>query len=209
MKAVLWIFVLIIAPFVIAKVDQWRKRGIGDTWAWWKSENMPYELRSATLFLSEQDISTTQPVPMHGRVDQVYKAKNGVLIPLDTKLRQVNHIYESDIIQLSVYRVILSHKYKAPVAKYGYVRTVVETADGDRVRYIKTNLLSEKEVVKLWHRYQSIRSGQVKTSCSVPSLYLVIREQVTPAAASRQERSDRVSEEASYHRNSHFLPYAL
>ncbi|WP_407229578.1 hypothetical protein [Escherichia coli] len=166
MKAVLWIFVLIIAPFVIAKVDQWRKRGIGDTWAWWKSENMPYELRSATLFLSEQDISTTQPVPMHGRVDQVYKAKNGVLIPLDTKLRQVNHIYESDIIQLSVYRVILSHKYKAPVAKYGYVRTVVETADGDRVRYIKTNLLSEKEVVKLWHRYQSIRSGQVKTSCS-------------------------------------------
>ncbi|MCV5153199.1 hypothetical protein OFC46_25200, partial [Escherichia coli] len=33
-------------------------------------------------------------------------------------------------------------------------------------RYIKTNLLSEKEVVKLWHRYQSIRSGQVKTSCS-------------------------------------------
>ncbi|HGN8816189.1 hypothetical protein [Salmonella enterica] len=127
---------------------------------------MPYELRSATLFLSEQDISTTQPVPMHGRVDQVYQTKNGVLIPLDTKLRQVNHIYESDIIQLSVYRVILSHKYKAPVAKYGYVRTVVETADGDRVRYIKTNLLSEKEVVKLWHRYQSIRSGQVKTSCS-------------------------------------------
>ncbi|MBG9433307.1 hypothetical protein I5772_22220 [Klebsiella pneumoniae] len=166
MKPVLWIFVLIIAPFVIAKVDQWRKRGIGDTWAWWKSENMPYELRSATLFLSEQDISTTQPVPMHCRVDQVYQTKNGVLIPLDTKLRQVNHIYESDIIQLSVYRVILSHKYKAPVAKYGYVRTVVETADGDRVRYIKTNLLSEKEVVKLWHRYQSIRSGQVKTSCS-------------------------------------------
>ncbi|EPS8934101.1 hypothetical protein ACVJEA_002742 [Vibrio cholerae] len=166
MKPVLWILVLIIAPFVIAKVDQWRKRGIGDTWAWWKSENMPYELRSATLFLSEQDISTTQPVPMHGRVDQVYQTKNGVLIPLDTKLRQVNHIYESDIIQLSVYRVILSHKYKAPVAKYGYVRTVVETADGDRVRYIKTSLLSEKEVVKLWHRYQSIRSGQVKTSCS-------------------------------------------
>lgn len=87
MKPVLWIFVLIIAPFVIAKVDQWRKRGIGDTWAWWKSENMPYELRSATLFLSEQDISTTQPVPMHGRVDQVYQTKNGVLIPLDTKLR--------------------------------------------------------------------------------------------------------------------------
>lgn len=81
MKAVLWIFVLIIAPFVIAKVDQWRKRGIGDTWAWWKSENMPYELRSATLFLSEQDVSTTLPVPMHGRVDQCIKPKVGFSSP--------------------------------------------------------------------------------------------------------------------------------
>jgi hypothetical protein len=39
---------------------------------------------------------------------------------------------------------------------------------------------------------------------SAPSLYLTIREQVTPAAVSRQERSDRVSEEASFHRDLHF-----
>ncbi|WP_241164918.1 hypothetical protein, partial [Serratia marcescens] len=32
-----------------------------------------------------------------------------------------------------------------------------------------------------------------------PPLYLVIREPVTPAAVSRQERSDRVREEASFH----------
>ena len=44
---------------------------------------------------------------------------------------------------------------------------------------------------------------------SAQPLYLAIREQVTPAAVSRQERSDRVSEEASYHRNLHFLLYAL
>lgn len=34
--------------------------------------------------------------------------------------------------------------------------------------------------------------------CRLP-LYLVIREPVTPAAVSRHERSDRVSEEASFH----------
>ena len=34
---------------------------------------------------------------------------------------------------------------------------------------------------------------------SAQPLYLAIREQVTPAAVSRQERSDRVSEEASFH----------
>ncbi|MGJ3290574.1 hypothetical protein [Klebsiella michiganensis] len=41
-------------------------------------------------------------------------------------------------------------------------------------------------------------------SDSALSLYLVIREQVTPAAVSRQERSDRVSEEASFHRHGNF-----
>lgn len=35
------------------------------------------------------------------------------------------------------------------------------------------------------------------------SLYPVIREQVTPAADSRQERSDRVSEEASFNPHLH------
>ena len=36
------------------------------------------------------------------------------------------------------------------------------------------------------------------------AIHLVILEQVTPAAVSRQERSDRVSEEASFHHHQHF-----
>ena len=43
---------------------------------------------------------------------------------------------------------------------------------------------------------------------SAKSLYPAIRELATPAAVSRQERSDRVSEEASYPRHYHYLPYA-
>ena len=39
---------------------------------------------------------------------------------------------------------------------------------------------------------------------SAKSLYPAIRELATPAAVSRQERSDRVSEEASFHRDLHF-----
>ena len=38
---------------------------------------------------------------------------------------------------------------------------------------------------------------------AVPSLCLAVREPVTPAAVSRQERSDRVNEEASFHRHWH------
>ncbi len=36
-----------------------------------------------------------------------------------------------------------------------------------------------------------------------PLLHAFLCEQVTPAAVSRQERSDRVSEEASFHRYSY------
>ena len=39
---------------------------------------------------------------------------------------------------------------------------------------------------------------------SAKSLYPAIRELATPAAVSRQERSDRVSEEASFHLHRHF-----
>ncbi len=38
---------------------------------------------------------------------------------------------------------------------------------------------------------------------------MYVKKVVVPAAVSRPERSDRVSEEASYHRNLHFLLYAL
>ncbi|MGJ7141743.1 hypothetical protein, partial [Morganella morganii] len=39
---------------------------------------------------------------------------------------------------------------------------------------------------------------------SAPSLYPVICTQATPAVVSRQEQSDRVSEEASFHSHLHF-----
>jgi hypothetical protein len=41
-----------------------------------------------------------------------------------------------------------------------------------------------------------------------PSFISSLVKQVTPAAAERQERSDRVSEEASYPLYYHYLPYA-
>ncbi len=115
-----------------------------------------YELRSATLFFVRTGhINHTAGAHARQGLIRCTKPRMGFSFPWTPSCAEVNHIYESDIIQLSVYRVILSHKYKAPVAKYGYVRTVVETADGDRVRYIKTNLLSEK------------RSGQAVAPLSI------------------------------------------
>lgn len=41
------------------------------------------------------------------------------------------------------------------------------------------------------------------------ALWPVLKEQLPPAAVSRPERSDRVSEEAAYPRDRHKPPYAL
>ncbi len=38
----------------------------------------------------------------------------------------------------------------------------------------------------------------------MPYAFALIRVQATPAAVERQERSDRVSEEASFHRHGYF-----
>ncbi|AIJ10649.1 Hypothetical protein ETEE_p1058 (plasmid) [Edwardsiella anguillarum ET080813] len=95
----------------------------------------------------------------------MFKTKRGILIILDTKSRGAHRIYSSDIIQLSAYQLILKHQYSYPVAKYGYVRTVVEDAYGEKVRYLKVKLLSDREVIKLWQRYQDIHSGTVHPSC--------------------------------------------
>lgn len=174
-ETVLWVLALVVAPLLVAKADLWRKsvqllrsREMNAIWDWWEQENMPRELRGATLFLNEQDISTTEPVALHGRVDQVFKTAKGVLVPVDTKTRGSTCIFKSDIIQLSVYRVILEAKFGSQykVSKRGYVRVVIHTGDEECVRYMPVELLPERRVVVLWHRYSALRSGEMKGECS-------------------------------------------
>lgn len=171
----LWVAALIIAPFLISKADLWRRsarllrsREMNELHRWWDKENMPRELRGATLFLNEQDISTTEPVAMHGRVDQVFKTRKAVLVPVDTKTRSSTCIFKSDIIQLSVYRVLLERKYGSQykVSKKGYVRVVIESGDEECVRYMPVELMPERKVVGLWHRYTALKTGSAKGKCS-------------------------------------------
>lgn len=171
----LWAAALILAPFLISRADLWRKsvrllrsREMNELRRWWERENMPRELRGATLFLNEQEISATEPVALHGRVDQVFKTRNDVLVPVDTKTRRSTCIFKSDIIQLSVYRVILErkfgHQYK--VSKRGYVRVVIESGDEEVVRYMPVELMPERKVVGLWHRYSALKQGGSKGECT-------------------------------------------
>lgn len=123
----------------------------------WK-ENLPAALIGAKLVLSESDLETTLPVPLHGRVDQVFYA-NGWLIPVDTKSRKAPKVYLKDVIQLSVYAFILARVSsrmfgrEIPVSSTGYVRCVC----GSQVTYLATRLLTSAQLIGLWNRYWDLK----------------------------------------------------
>lgn len=133
---------------------KWRAR-------WEQKENLPTELRGASLWASEKPFHCRRPISLTGRVDQVYRVNRNMLVPVDTKKRARAAVYESDRLQLSQYALLIRRRpwgwlSGMKVAKHGYVR--LETQEG--VHYRKVDLLSEKEVVDSYHRYLDVMSGR-------------------------------------------------
>lgn len=149
----------------------------------WETEAMswitdlPDPLRRAVVALSEADISTEAPVPLHGRVDQVLLNQTTRMAYLvDTKVRRVARVYPKDIIQLSVYRVILERqsqlylKMKARVSPIAYIR--IPVPNSNRSRYIAVDLLGADVVFKLAMRYRELRQHGMAarpTFCASPA----------------------------------------
>lgn len=165
------------AAFLIAKADIWHVSVLSKQLVemrkvllWWRRERMPRELRTATVFLSEQNICALSPVPLHGRVDQVFRTAKGTLIPVDTKTRHAFRIYASDIIQLSVYGLILKTEFgtRHPIADYGYVRVVVDAGSigREQVRYLRVKLMRQNKLIRLWLRHSDLTQRRVSPNCS-------------------------------------------
>lgn len=120
---------------VVVVAHFWRDNKTEGVRRWFSDEHMPLILRQSTLFMSEAEISMTQPVALRGRVDQVFMSKNGLLILLDTKTRSHHRVYGTDVWQLAVYAAILDVTVRHPLSSYGFVRTVVRTETTRSVQY--------------------------------------------------------------------------
>lgn len=136
----------------------------------WK-EPLPAELRGAAVVLSERNLSTVSPVPLHGRCDQVFD--NGRFLSIvDTKRRKKPSVYMRDVIQLSAYRVILERDsqrllgYRRPVSPVGYIRI---TGFGTTT-YLPVKLLSTTQVIALWNRYWELKTRRAAASPRVAVL---------------------------------------
>ncbi len=107
------------------------------------------------MFCREEFYRTSAPVPLKGAPDLVMQRSDGVLVVVDIKTRARPVAYASDIMQMSVYCVLLMRCTGRPVAEYGYA--LVQSCGESK--YIRANLLGEAAIVSLYHRYVAVRDG--------------------------------------------------
>lgn len=95
------------------------------------------------------------PVPLNGTPDEVYRLRESrLLVPVDTKpAGPRDSVWPSEQIQLSVYKVILERGYGEKVANHGYIRRAY---DNGAACFIRTELLTEAEVVDYYLRYEAL-----------------------------------------------------
>ena len=119
-------------------------------------------LSGSHCVMNETSIKTLTPVPLHGRVDQVFQLKDRRLLLVDTKAREKIRVYPSDIVQLSVYATILKNNgYE--LCPFAYIRLPRES---NKVVYLPVKLYSEKRVIALYYKYLAIKDGQHHTKCT-------------------------------------------
>lgn len=140
------------APLFIGAAAKWRRFATDDAGKWFEDERMPAMLRNAVLYMNEKSISMAKPVHLEGRVDQVYLLESGMLMPVDTKTRDRHVVYDSDIMQLSMYAMILAYTTNRTVCDAGFVRTVIRTEQSRDVRYHFVRLLPESAIVQAMNK---------------------------------------------------------
>lgn len=131
---------------------------------------MPREIASARLMLSERRLSTNRPIPLIARVDQVFLVQ-GRLVPVETKTRFLREVFDYDRIELGVQAVVLRHAKEPglrdyPVADYGYVRLV--RPDGS-VAYRRTSFPDESQIIALAQRRLALEQGRVEPRAAASS----------------------------------------
>lgn len=132
-----------------------------------QNDHLPPDLRNSTLWASEKAMHCRHPMHLLGRIDQVYRWNDGTLVITDTKRRGRRMVYESDRLQLSLYRILIEHRpwawlSRSPVADYGYIRLVMP----DGAYYHKVNLLSREKTMAIYQRYIDVLGGHVEPSCA-------------------------------------------
>lgn len=136
-------------------------------WAWWRAARaigaaratLPTELLDAGLLFSEKRFEISEPVQLSARLDRAYRLPSGQVVLVELKTRRTSRVYLSDVVQLSVQRIVVEHKAQLPVAPYGYV--VTQSPEGAR-RTRRVKLIDLTAVSALIDRREAILARRLE-----------------------------------------------
>lgn len=142
---------LIVLPSILAIREHRHRYKYEGYYELMDEEKFPSILKNSDLFLNEAEINCVNPQKMHGRVDQVFKTPHDLLVIVDTKTRNQHRVYDRDIMQLSLYAMILRNgNYGHRVASQGYIRTVVTQKNNLKtVNYFLVNLYTDEQITAI------------------------------------------------------------
>lgn len=165
-----FIILLLLAIAVVAYLVVYQgKQHAGNTYETQERSSMPHDLARGKLLLSEYTLRIEHPAALVAKVDQVFIGDAGQLILMETKTRNRAVVYSPDIIELSVQAMCIRHSTDAKVkglrlATHAYVR--IKTLR-HKPTFIRVDLLSDQQVVNLYHRYLALQENKVKPSLAV------------------------------------------
>lgn len=117
----------------------------------------PSCLRDAKLILAEPPPMRAEiPAPLTARVDRAYRQRSGSVVLVELKTRGHHGVFPSDVIELSVQRVVLEANGYAPVESTAFVVTE-SRLDGSRQTHA-VDLLSADRIAVLAKRYDELRT---------------------------------------------------
>lgn len=123
--------------------------------------NLPALFNGARCVMNEQNIRTQHPIPLHGRIDQLFELTDGAYVIMDTKNRSYNKVFLSDQVQLSVYALILaSHGYRIHPTAY------LRITGTKQPEYAPVPLLAADVVINMVDHYWLIKSGNHQPVCT-------------------------------------------
>lgn len=118
----------------------------------------PAALAGAKLLYMEKQFRIRGPVPLVARVDRAYRDVDGALVPVELKTRWRNRPYLTDVIQLSVQRMVIEGQTGQRVATHGFV-TIQRPRGPALPRSHRVELMGAPEVVALNRRREDIIGG--------------------------------------------------
>ena len=161
MGTLLGIGLIVLALVLISRQPVGVRRAGGRGYGEQERQFQPAEIANGVLVLSEHYLRCDLPRRFGARVDQVYLTPDGILVQVDTKTGFRREVRRADLVELSVQASVLRHSTSASrpagnVATWGYVRKV---APGRSPVYLRTQLLTDRELVEIYDRYWLVEGG--------------------------------------------------